>query len=346
MTEKRYRVYGSVLLSAVLLLVGCETSTTGNGTGDPPECGLSVSSLDFGEVGVGTLAELPFTITNTGGGTLNGTVFSPCEPYTIVGSPSYSLNADQTHTFTIRFTPTEAGQIDCTIETGNSDCGDVAVTGVGGSECCAVSPVSIDFRGVELMAHKDTAFVITNCGLDPINGTISLACAHYSVLSGGGAWALQPGEADTVTIRYAPTANGTHACTVNLGKALCPTVALTGQAGEVECFISDEDHDVDFDTVRVGQTKDTIITIVNDGTVPLDGTIAVRGTCGDFILVQGDIYHLAPGEIREVTLRFQPQSAGAKQCYFLTNTTTVTADGLDACSDIIVRGVGRAAGGR
>ena len=95
MTGRQRKFVRAVGLVTLLFLIGCETSTDGNGTGDPPECNLSVSSLDFGEVGVGTYLELQFTITNVGGGTLTGTVFSPCEPYTIEGSPSYSLSADQ-----------------------------------------------------------------------------------------------------------------------------------------------------------------------------------------------------------------------------------------------------------
>jgi hypothetical protein len=97
-------------------------------------------SIDFGTVTLGASADSSFTITNTGGGTLSGTVSESCADYSIVsGGGSYSLGAGESVTVTVRFEPATAGQHDCTIETGTEDCSDVACTGVG-EDISAVTP--------------------------------------------------------------------------------------------------------------------------------------------------------------------------------------------------------------
>jgi hypothetical protein len=74
---------------------------------------------------------MTFDISNTGGGTLSGTVSEACAEYSLVGDATYSLTAGQSKTFTVRFAPTSAGVKNCTVETGNGACVDVSCTGTG-----------------------------------------------------------------------------------------------------------------------------------------------------------------------------------------------------------------------
>src|SRR5207249_1328988 len=83
-------------------------------TAPPPQPVLSVSStlLDFtsafGAVTVGTSVDLTFTVQNTGGGTLTGTL-SAGEAFTIVSGSSFELTAGQSLTVTVRFSPDGVG---------------------------------------------------------------------------------------------------------------------------------------------------------------------------------------------------------------------------------------------
>ena len=98
----------------------------------PPACQVSPTSLNFGTVYLGSHRDKTFTITNTGGGTLTGTVSESCSHYSIVsGGGSYSLGAGQSVTVTVRFAPTEEKTYTCTIETGTGICSDVSCTGTG-----------------------------------------------------------------------------------------------------------------------------------------------------------------------------------------------------------------------
>ncbi len=70
-----------------------------------PVISVTPSSLDLGNVGVGSSADLTFTVKNTGGGTLSGSA-SASAPFSIVGSSSYSLAFNENKTITVRFSPT------------------------------------------------------------------------------------------------------------------------------------------------------------------------------------------------------------------------------------------------
>jgi plastocyanin len=95
---------------------------------------VSPTSLSFGTVALGQHADLGFTITNVGNGTLSGTVTSPCADYTFVGSASYSLVGPGSQTITVRFMPSASGASPCTLETGNPNCPGVTCSGSGGPE--------------------------------------------------------------------------------------------------------------------------------------------------------------------------------------------------------------------
>ena len=95
---------------------------TCTGAGDmPPSCSVAPESLAFGTVRVGQSADLDFTITNTGGGMLIGSVGEACGDYSILsGGGPYSLGAGISKTVTVQFSPQSAGEVTCSIETNSS----------------------------------------------------------------------------------------------------------------------------------------------------------------------------------------------------------------------------------
>lgn len=95
-------------------------------------CAVTPTSIDFGTVSVGSSKDTTFTIKNTGGGTLGGSVSESCPDYSIVsGGGAYTLAGGESLTVTVRFEPASAGVKLCTIETGDALCSDVSCTGVG-----------------------------------------------------------------------------------------------------------------------------------------------------------------------------------------------------------------------
>ncbi|MBU1698879.1 MAG: choice-of-anchor D domain-containing protein, partial [Candidatus Eisenbacteria bacterium] len=107
---------GIVFISGTLLCNDVPLTAVGV---EPPECQVTPTSLDFGEVYIGEHSDQNFTITNTGGNTLTGTVSESCDHYSIIaGGGPYSLGADDSVEVTVRYEPTSLGIHNCTIETG------------------------------------------------------------------------------------------------------------------------------------------------------------------------------------------------------------------------------------
>ena len=92
---------------------------------------VSQSTLDCGNVTVGQSSDQTFTVTNSDGGTLTGSI-DVSAPFSIVSSGTITLGAGQTQTVTVRFSPTSLGQFSGTVAiSSNGGSGSVAVSGVG-----------------------------------------------------------------------------------------------------------------------------------------------------------------------------------------------------------------------
>lgn len=317
-------------------------SVSCTGTGDPPPaCGVSTTSLAFGNVLVGASLDKSFTITNTGGGTLSGTVsLTSCSPEFsfVTGGGAYSLTAGQSRTVTVRYTPSGSGTDACTIETGNTLCSDVACTGTGLFPC-DVNPTSLAYGNVCLGSYKDRTFTIRNNTASTLTGSITADCPAFPapafrITSGGGAYSLSSGASRPVTVRFEADAeadSGTYSCTVETGNATCSDVTCTGTAQFPLCFAVPAYPDsLDFGFVLVGSSADRTFSITNDGTCTLTGTIS-SGCGSTFAVISGGgSYTLEPEQSRTVTMRFSPTTTGRQTCFI----------GTGFCDIVFCRGVG------
>jgi hypothetical protein len=211
-------------------------SCTGVGV-EAPECSVSPTSLDFGEVEVASHLDRTFTIENVGGGTLMGSVSETCAHYQITsGGGSYSLGGGESRTVTVRFTgPSSPGTYTCTVETGTA-CPNVVCTAVvpGEGPECSVSPTSLDFGMVNPGENVDRTFTIENVGGGTLMGSVSETCAHYQITSGGGSYSLGGGQSRTVTVRFTGTSSpGTYTCTVETGSS-CTDVSCSAEVPEAD----------------------------------------------------------------------------------------------------------------
>ena len=92
---------------------------------------------------------------------------------------------------------------------------------------CQVNPTSLDFGTVCVGDYEDRSFTITNVGVCPLTGDVIEVWPHYSIISGGGAYNLGPGQTKTVTVRFQPTSAGTKDGVIGTD-AGCPQVICTG----------------------------------------------------------------------------------------------------------------------
>lgn len=77
----------------------------------PPQISVTPASQDFGFLELGSYQDKAFTVENTGAETLEGSA-SVSPPFSIESGDSYSLTHGQTHTVTVRFSPTTTGAFD------------------------------------------------------------------------------------------------------------------------------------------------------------------------------------------------------------------------------------------
>jgi len=118
---------------------GCGDITL-SGTGwDDPDCDVSRTDIPFPDTDVGSESNpICFTISNTGCGTLGGSVSVNSNHFRVTAPDglSYSLGEGNSKQFCVYFKPESGGNLDATIETGSSYCQDVYVHGRGIEKGC------------------------------------------------------------------------------------------------------------------------------------------------------------------------------------------------------------------
>jgi len=320
----------ALVLATAMLLPGCGVDSEGPEGPAEPACDLDVDSLSFGAVTVGDSLDLTFKITNTGGGTLAGTVSEACTDFAIVGNASYSLGAGDSATFTVRFSPASAGSKACTIETGASQCADLPLSGAGvaAAPACQVNPASLDFGAVSVGAHKDTTFTIRNTGGGTLSGEVYADCDDFSIV-GNGEFDIGADQSATFTVRFAPASAGPAECTIEMDTGFCDGISCTG-LGEVAPICEVDPTGLDFGLVELGGSADLSFTIQNTGGGTLSGTVS--SPCGGFSLIGSASYSLGPDQSATLTVRFSPDAVGTVGCAIET--------GSGYCGDVGSTGVG------
>lgn len=109
-------------------------------------------------------------------------------------------------------------------------CGEDDPVTPSGDPVCDLSPDALDFGTLAVGGSRDLTCVIKNTGSGTLTGDVAETCGHYSIVSGGGAFALGNGDSVVVTARYEPTDEGTHTCTITTGVTACGSISCTGDA--------------------------------------------------------------------------------------------------------------------
>src|SRR5207237_376528 len=133
---------------------------------------VTPSVLDFGVVAVGSSSDLTVTVMNTGASRLDGRIIAPTG-FSVVGSGAYSLEAGQSSTVTIRFSPATSGLIAGNAAFLGANGAVVAFSGRGDlAPVISVTPISLDFGGVEVGTASDLPVVLKNTGGGTATGTL------------------------------------------------------------------------------------------------------------------------------------------------------------------------------
>lgn len=279
---------GMPLLVLAALLACSKKSQPPTAPPPSPACSISPTSLTFGSITVGAAADRQVTLTNSGSGTLSGTLSESCPEFSIVGTSAYSLGAGQAATFTVRFAPVSAGAKACTLVTGTPSCARLTCSGTGLAAVpqCQVAPSALNFNTAPF-CPKTLKFLVTNVGTGTLAGAVSASCPDFSI-EGDPAYSLSSGQSKEFAVRFAPTSLAGGTCDISVGNGLCPPLRTTGNVGVFldtrGCILQPQSSTLDLGDVCVGETVTGRVGLsVLPG--PDRGTITVGGgiTCPDIL---------------------------------------------------------------
>jgi hypothetical protein len=189
------------------------------GIGVAPRVESSAASLDFGEVNVGDVKSLAFTLTNTGlaplivpsisAGSSRFSVASPAVPFTLAPGARQDVS--------VRFSPNIAGAQSATLTISTNDPArptlSLPLTGTGRSTTplpapdvrVEVSPAVLEFGGVQVGQSKELALSVRAVGNTAITvSSLVVDSARFTVVSPAAPFTAAAGTAATVRIRFAP----------------------------------------------------------------------------------------------------------------------------------------------
>ncbi len=336
-----------VLAASLWTACGKKSSPTAP-PANPPVCTVRPTSLDFGIVPLGHGSDLSLSVTNTGGGTLVGTLIDTSTAFTIFGDPSYSLAAGQGAGFTVSFAPLREGSQSASIRVGADGSQTVICTGTTPSapECqVRVLSPSLDAGAVEIYSSKDIQISLTNAGGGMLVGTVTSPKADFKVV-GSPSYSLSASQSATFTVRFTPTKVDTQTCLVNTGSPQCGSfvIAGTGTRPPGEQFAN-----LDFGRVAIGQSAERTFTVYTAacGTnpygvcaiTPLEARFWVDGSSVGAIHYRCDLNHDVTFP-RTYTATFVPLAAGTQHCVITFQCESVEYAGYTTFGYATCTGVG------
>ncbi len=294
-------------LFALLFTAGALSSNTASAA---VKVDISCGTIDFGTTSVGSSTDRTFTITDesTSSGNANIQLHLPSgNQFEIVGGwDPFTLVPGQSHTVTIRFTPTSNGTI--TDQIVIADNGDglasanpytVHFTGIGdgGSSdttltvctCSWPSSFTLDFGTVNLGSTGSERFTILDnssaATIRHLIGSVSGADQPFSVTFGQGNFDLTSGYGHDVIIGFTPAHSGSFfdSVIINTNSDKSTTrhivIYLVGNGyqpanGGVDTSLTlsfngtiPNNHDLDFGTIDDGKTA-TLTFVIQDASNP------------------------------------------------------------------------------
>jgi subtilisin family serine protease len=202
---------------------------TGTGTAANPLMSVTPSSLSFGNVSVGTTANLTFTVRNPGGGTLTGSASTTASGFCVVVSgscsgsgASFSIAAGARQSVTVRFNPTSiatySGNVSFTSNGGNASPA-VAGTGTAPKTIQVTSPNGGEIwasNSSELITWSGTGItsnVQIRVSRDGGNSWSTIFSSTPSSATGGSrAWTVTGSATTRARIRICTTGSSPNVC--------------------------------------------------------------------------------------------------------------------------------------
>ncbi len=300
------------------------------GVGAQQDIEVSATAHDYGNVLVGASSGHTFVVRNAGTANLDviavALIGADVSDFNLASDgDSFTLAPFDSHLVVVNFAPATLGGKTATLRLASNDPDesplDLILAGVAVLPDIAVAPSSHDFGAVLLGGNASRTFVVRNEGTAALSvdatSLLGSDAADFAVTSGGGAFAIAPGDSHEVVIRFDPMSLGAKSAVLRLANddpdESLFDVTLAGAAIQQDIAVAPVSHD--FGPVAVGDSVLHGIQVRNVGTAPLEvtSTNLFGKDANEFSIVSGDApFTVAPGDSQSIVLRFDPANTGDK----------------------------------
>ncbi len=308
------------------------------GRGVTATLSVTPTTLDFGDVAVGSSANRTVTVSN--GGTASTDVSaSTAAPFT-VSPAAFTLAAGASRAVTVTAAPTAAGTLQGTARfTAAGITATVGLTGRGTAANLSVTPAALDFGDVVLASSATRSFTVSNSG--------NVSADVTGSISGGGPFTLSvpsfsvgAGASRTIDVRFSPTTAGPASGTLSLvSGGVTRTIALTGRGVAATLsfsFTIGADRtplapggSAGFPSTVIGSSNTADFTITNSGTVPAAvGRIALANPNFAAAGVPPLPATLPPGGSLSFRIAFAPDVPGSDTATLNVDDRSFTLSGV------------------
>jgi hypothetical protein len=179
--------------------------------------GDTLTSLDFGPVGLGQSTTRELTVGNIGTAVLSVTNISSTDPRFSVVSPAglFTVEPNAQQLVTVRFRPTTVGPHSGELRIASTDPDAATISiqlrGVGDAPNIAVAPVVLNF-GVCVGESDTQGLTVGNTGPTAALSVTNISSTNpsFSVVSPAVPFTVAPNAQQLVTVGFGPTTVGTH----------------------------------------------------------------------------------------------------------------------------------------
>ncbi len=313
------------------------TSITFTGTSNYTSA-LSVSptSINFGDVPVGTSKYTYLTIKNNGtSNAQNIRISSSNSEITLDTTAISTLTPGESRTIRVTFTPTArgnyVGEILILYESPTTPA--ITVPFIGTSSYGTgidVSPTSIDFGTVPVGLSKDDVLRVGNNGNSNLNVTITTTTGMPFTVSKS-SFTLRPGQVETLIVNFSPTEKGFYvgALTVVSDDINTPkvVVSLIGNT-EAEFGLTFFPTIMNFGYVQLNTSYERMLRLYNVSSNIVNVSMSIQNIRGSAFSFPSSVitsFSMIPGEMRQIPVKFTPTAIFNYSGFLYITTNTGTA---------------------
>ncbi len=302
---------------------------------------LSASSLNFGNVLVGSSATQGVTLTSTGKSAVTISAASITGAgYTVTGGAfPIKLSTNQSVTLQVQFAPIlsggASGQLSISTNSSTSGTAVVALSGTGTAAAPAnpqltVGAASLPFGSVTVNTASTKTLTLTSSGTSAVTvNSAPLTGAGFTVLGANFPLTLNAGQSATLTVQFKPmaagSASGQLAINSNSTSGSSVAVALSGTgAAAANPQLSVSAASLAFGSVTVNSASTLSVTLTSSGSSAV--TVNSAALTGAGFTVSGATFPLTlnAGQSATLTVQFKPAATGAASGQLTINSNSTT----------------------